>query len=523
MDPFLIVTICVLSVVMLVVMILLFVCYGHPDDRTEAWFPKIVTVFGLWIAFCSVLVLPYDVANSRGSGGGIRVDILWYILYISLACLVAVLIPFAYFYYESEIDEADVKGFCDTQCGQGLCYTTIFLVVFVTILGILYAFLAQAEIPVTRYMLSPARLTEMSDVTYTGFVQCEARFGCIKTSYLWAISVTFPVFIMAILAFLGWFLWTIFVGCGLFTLPMDLLNDYKNRPVPMTDEEYRNEKKKIGDRSKLLLEAAKALKTAEQNGRHGQSGFMQRSRDRTARTRLEQAYLILKRDVELFEAAKQLRGVDGKMINFEEDNIPLNLNPLWYIFKLVMGIIGTILTLTWLIHIFIFVLPRRPLHPFLNDFFIQLESVGGGSFPLFGVLAYAIYGCYLLTCVVVGSFRCGTALPFFRLFPMEVGKTRMNAFLANTWIILVCAVPTVQFSVLAFPLYARETQIDMLFGTQVQYIRYLKYFWENNVFVIAMICISFLALILAIVRPMNKSQQIEDELRAIAGRPLGQP
>lgn len=79
---------------------------------------------GLWLAFASVLILPFDVANSRGSGehfrcathtavahscsvsgGGLRVDVMWYIAYVTLAILVTFLIPFAFFYYESDTAE----------------------------------------------------------------------------------------------------------------------------------------------------------------------------------------------------------------------------------------------------------------------------------------------------------------------------------------------------------------------------------------------------------------------------------
>jgi hypothetical protein len=39
------------------------------------------------------------------SGGGLRVDVMWYIAYVTLAILVTFLIPFAFFYYESDTAE----------------------------------------------------------------------------------------------------------------------------------------------------------------------------------------------------------------------------------------------------------------------------------------------------------------------------------------------------------------------------------------------------------------------------------
>ena len=44
------------------------------------------------------------------------------------------------------------------------------------------------------------------------------------------LSVTVPVYIIALIAFVGWFLFTIFVGVGLVALPYDMIRDYARRP-----------------------------------------------------------------------------------------------------------------------------------------------------------------------------------------------------------------------------------------------------------------------------------------------------
>ena len=68
-DVFLIIVVIVIAILLLFGQCLVVVVFGHEDDKNTAWFPKIVTVFGLWLAFASVLVLPYDVANTRSGGG----------------------------------------------------------------------------------------------------------------------------------------------------------------------------------------------------------------------------------------------------------------------------------------------------------------------------------------------------------------------------------------------------------------------------------------------------------------------
>lgn len=110
-NVFLIIVVVAIAVLLAFGMCLVVVVFGHEDDKNTAWFPKIVTVFGLWLAFASVLVLPYDVANTQAGGDtGVRIDLIWQILYIVLAVMIAFIIPFAFFFYEN--------GQCKSGQGQ---------------------------------------------------------------------------------------------------------------------------------------------------------------------------------------------------------------------------------------------------------------------------------------------------------------------------------------------------------------------------------------------------------------------
>jgi LMBR1 domain-containing protein 1 len=53
----------VVTVAMLIGNIYVLAFYAHPEDRNQAWFPKIVVLLGLTLAFLSVLMLPLDRAN----------------------------------------------------------------------------------------------------------------------------------------------------------------------------------------------------------------------------------------------------------------------------------------------------------------------------------------------------------------------------------------------------------------------------------------------------------------------------
>ena len=128
-----------------------------------------------------------------------------------------------------------------------------------------------------------------------------------------------------------------------------------------------------------------------------------------------------------------------------------------------------VISLTWILHICIYLLPSSPPSIFLNQMFIDLETAirnpiamghilhrhlhvlnffpYSAGFSLFGVVFFGVYAFYLSWCTVKGTFRIGLRIPFLcKIYPMEVGNTMMNAFVFNILIILICIIPVVQVS-----------------------------------------------------------------------------
>ncbi len=66
-------------------------------------------VFGLTLSWAQVLMLPLDVGNSRGYGGGLDMEVFWQIIYAAITIMVVILIPFAIFFYESDEDKSIVN------------------------------------------------------------------------------------------------------------------------------------------------------------------------------------------------------------------------------------------------------------------------------------------------------------------------------------------------------------------------------------------------------------------------------
>lgn len=80
-DWFLILATCISFILLLVASVYFIVLYQHPDDRNEAWFPKLTVLLGLVLAGATVLLLPLDVANNEGYAGTCRSTLCLFVGY----------------------------------------------------------------------------------------------------------------------------------------------------------------------------------------------------------------------------------------------------------------------------------------------------------------------------------------------------------------------------------------------------------------------------------------------------------
>lgn len=514
-EPFLIISVIVIAALVFLMSIITLIKFQHPDDAVQAWFPKVVVVLGFFLIFGVAMLMPYDVANR--DGGGIDIDTLWLIGLCSVAGMVLLLVPFSFCYYEAQTTEDELtstskaRGCCQKQFMQAVLYTLAFAVVLVVLTVILYATPANtAEVPVhliqqnytnavtmctnTTFQFNNYRNTDLFDCANQGG-GCDA----LGSTFNWEISVTFVVYLLALLAFIGWWFFFLFAGVGLVALPFDLINDFRTRPAPMSKMKYTEECNKLLTQVDETINSARTLRDGEILSSGGMS---QNKRGRTAINKLEQQYYFLRRDFNLLKTSREYS----------------QSNPLWYILKLVLGIIGLVISVMWLLHICLYMLPEKgfEVDPFLNKLFIELESVGGGAFPLFGILAYAIFVFYLQWCVVKGNFRLGIRFLVFKMYPMEVGNTYMSAFLANIWVLCLCVFPLVQFIVTAFPIYARYTAIEVLFGGQIKFLKGFSTFWKQNVFVYMLLAIAVLTIPVVIFCPISGKKELQKKLDAKA-------
>lgn len=457
--------------------------YQSEEDKNQAWLPKIIVVSGLSLACFNVLLLPYDVANrfdpevANSAGGGIDVVLMWQIVLWAIAAFTFVIVPFAIFYYEAY--DPDQGNVCN-QLKPAVCYTTIALFFFVLALILLWLLVGQAEIPYQLYKnspvpASPVIATENAWYAVYGFTWVENSSDATLD-----VQVSIFVYMVGLMAALGWILFFVFGGIGLAALPMDLISDFINRPKPITVTEYTARKEIIGKETLKLISDGKELDEQERTGT-------------TGRKHKKKILLFKRRATALEEAFEKLEA----SYKHQENGVL----KAWL--GLFLGLGAAMLSLAWFLHIILNNIAN--VTPFLNAMFVALDR----AFSLLGTAAYGIFAFYLLWCVVKGCCKFGMNFLIFQVHPMKIHDTMMNSFLFNTLLILISSVSVVQFCSVSFREYANNTAVDSLFTvfvSRLKGINYVTLYLQYSI--VGVMVLAFLWLLIC---PRCKKKDDDDE------------
>ncbi|KAL3585765.1 hypothetical protein D5086_012632 [Populus alba] len=476
----------VVCIIVLLFNVYLLVNYQHPDDKNQAYFPKFVVVFGLSIAAISILMLPADVANRQACrhaiyNGACNLTLpmkdLWIAVYIVDAVLVFFTIPFAMFYYEGDQDKSVAK-----RIKSALLWVITTAIVCGLVLGILYGVIGKVDFTVRH--LSSTTTTFPSTWDFSGSQpcigsgshQCSAYLANASSEKTWTMRATFPEYVVALATIVGSVLFAIFGGVGIACLPLGLIFSFIRRPkAVITRSQYIKEATELGKKARELKKAADALHQEERSGSKGRKW-------RKNVKSVEKELLQLEEDVKLLEEMYP---------QGEKAETAWALTILGYLAKLVLGILGLIVSVAWVAHIIIYLLVDPPLSPFLNEVFIKLDDIWG----LLGTVAFAFFCFYLLLAVIAGAMMLGLRLVFITIHPMKWGATLMNSFLFNVGLILLCSISVIQFCATAFGYYAQATAAQEIFGHTLQSLRGIKYLYKYNVFQISFVVLAGLTFV----------------------------
>ncbi|GBG26649.1 LIMR family protein DDB_G0293610 [Hondaea fermentalgiana] len=515
-DVWLIVLAVVVPVVVLVFNYYILVYYQHPDDRNTSWFSKIVVLLGMTIGMVTVLIIPFDVANQGtefGCGvisdlacGGLDLFWVWQAAFLIIGAWVLLFIPYTIFFYESfDFETKTTCAACAAAAWPNFAITIIFAGAFV----VCYFFLRYTAPPVQNYTVTelsfqdcPGGSCELAGLTVNpnqellASSQERIKFG---TPVL--------VFLPGFLSFIGWFLFALYVGIGLAALPVDLVYGYIYRPKYMSNKVYADTKVSIQKQTAELIEAGvklldQAHKEADGEQTVGASvrstfnfrKFKRKREEKTLFNEFKQSVVELEEEYEALKLCHE---------NWK------NFNPFIPWCKLIGGILAAILSLLWVLQIILYNLVRSPYGPegvpaeyFLNVMFNAASKEI--HFALVGTILIGVFTFYLLFCVMKGNERFGLRFFIIEIHPMKWNGTYMNSFLINTSLILLCIAPLIQFIGATLSEYVVLTEMDAIFGQQITYMLFFRWFYENNVFIIAMLAIALITSIWLIFFPQSK-------------------
>ena len=189
----------------------------------------------------------------------------------------------------------------------------------------------------------------------------------------------------------------IFVGVGFSAIPMDLINEFRNRPRTMDRGEFNRRRNKLLQHVQKLRNDGKILENVKESvdNKTGFDGWKKRRFFNRDLTKFEARCLIAERE---FGTLDQIANIS-------------KVEPFLYWSKLVMGIIVSILSFVWVLHIFLWVIVEvngKPVHPFLNN---MLDGLVEGYVEFFSTGIFTIIALYLLWATIKGNIKFG--LRFF--------------------------------------------------------------------------------------------------------------
>jgi len=434
-------------------------------------------VFGLTLSELSILLLPLDVANRAACADAVVLSAcnfalpmleLWTAVYMMMLILIVFVVPFTLFYYEQDHDMS-TRG----KLVSSSWWVAGTFVILGLILGLSYGFAGFVDLPVTTLSSGIAVYSSLGSAadacvktgtfpasTTTGYA-CDASSGV--PTETWSVRVSFPIYVVALTSVVSWTLFIAFGGVGVSALPVDLVKAFMGRPrTVIPKSEYIKIAGKIAEHTQAVIAEAREVQREE------------RGTGRTRKTR------------------RALAKIDKKLTQLEEDELTLQkifpqgedreanwmMTVSGYYAKLVLGVVSGIVSLTWLLHIGLYVFPSPPASPFLNDFFVALDAAWG----LFGTSAFALFCFYLIMCVIKGNIKVGFRFLLFAVYPMRLNGTLMSSFLFNVGLIMLSSISVIQFCARAFDGYAAETTVSRIFGDELNHLRGIGTLFAENVF-----------------------------------------
>lgn len=447
------------------------------EDGVGEYFPKTVFCLSMIIAFGSVLLVPFDAANSPNPAASnayydtLNTQLMWNIIIWVMGIFAIIVCPFVMFYYEAYDPEKPKRT---RQLASGITITVGIFIVFLVVSLVCYSQWGEASVPFRAYISNPQSVTYDGSVTYIATYTAES----------FEVEVEYEVYCFGLLCLVGWIALAIYGGVGIVAYPITTMRGFLNRPRRMTSAEFAEEMSVILQKSEVLLEMCEEMKV--------------RSRGPIASADATRINVLRNEVFELEEYQKKL------IYTFTT----LGGSPFWIYGNLVTASLAIVLGFAWILHIFLYT--TFELTPFLNTLLVDL----GNIFPLLGTIAFCVLTFYLMWATFHGQMALGLRLVFFQIYPMRKHDTLLNALLFNGFLMLLTSFALIQFVSRSFRDYAPLSSINGLMNVYILRLKGIGYIiaWAE----FALIAVALASVLWLLLCPKKKQKNIPPTNQAIA-------
>jgi len=310
---FLILVVLVMIVVLIIINIYILAHYSHPLESKfgESLFAKIIIVFALLIPEMMILLLPLDV-SSQQDGANLDMKTFWYTMTMTSMSFIFLVLPIAYFYYETEGEELKSRIWHATKM------EFFFLLISAIIVFTGYFILAKANIPIDDITCAlPASVATTSadgstvlQTMTSGYLSNSVE--CPRTDAVITTNLSFAVFLIGLMTFIGSWVLILFLGVGISAVPIDLIIEFRTRPKRISENKFNNRRNQLLKHVKGLRGEGKRLesiKGAIDKGK-GWKGFKERRAFGRDLTKFEARCLIVEKEFIILEKISDLKKVE---------------------------------------------------------------------------------------------------------------------------------------------------------------------------------------------------------------------
>ncbi|EPY24011.1 LMBR1 domain-containing protein 1 [Strigomonas culicis] len=435
LNWWLIVLIVVIPIIVILLAVYVLLFFQTTEDATSDIVYKVFFVLATVVGLGSVLLLPFDVANSPDPtvenkySNTLDTALMWQIMLWTMAALAVVFCPFLMFFYEGQDPDKPKIG---KQIAHGIIMTIIIFGIFAIITGVCYWKVGVALVPYEDWSTYPQNVeVNGSSITYNSTY----------TNATLTIDVSFTTYCIGMLCFFGWIFFLFYGGVGMLAWPIRTLLNFKNRLKRINASRFTQEMAIVLAKAEALLEVAVNLQKQAR-------GKMSRGTKNKINIIRNEVYFLEAHQDQLIWAYTQAGG-----------------SPFIVFGKLALTIICLGTGIVWILHIFLY--NTFNADPFLNTLLIKLND----AFALCGVAAYAVLAFYLMWATFEGQLILGLRLIFFQIHPMKKGDTQVNAFLFNATLLNITAFAVLQFVCRSFQGYAPLTSLNGLMNVYVMHLK----------------------------------------------------